>query len=133
MDEHEDFYNRPFLFRKAAFSRETGRIYPDAIDWKGSIQVDWSFLLKRFPGNFVSWGSLSLEAQRLVREKHGTISGFQTECSSEKPAPRDAEKELMYLSPGPLYVDPKTGVLLGWKRVPETPFEILVVQRPIKP
>lgn len=131
MDANQDFYNRPFSFRTAAFSRETGRIYPDSVNWRGEIHVDWSFLLKRFPGHFVSWGSLSLEKQRLIREKHTALTGFQTERSSARPAPQEAEKELMYLIPGPLYVDPDTGVLLGWKRVPETPFEILVVQRPL--
>jgi hypothetical protein len=130
-DKH-DYYNRMFDLRKAAVCRETGRIFPDAVNWFGTIKVDWSFIATRYPGNFVSWGSLT-EAQKLhIIDMHGSLEGFQTEYSSSKPSPRDVEREYALLSPGPLYVDVSTGILMGWKEVPETELEVLIIQKPIE-
>jgi len=125
-----DYHNRLIDFKKAAFCRETGRIFSDAIISFGRISVDWSFLQKRFPGNFVSWGSLSLESKTALMEKHGSLKAFQTEFSSSRPSPKDVEEEYANEKPGPLYVDPDTGVLLGWQEVPETNLEVLIVQKP---
>jgi len=127
-----DYYNRIFDFNKAAFCRETGRIFPNAVNALGVIDVDWSFLQKRFPGHFVSWGSLTPEQQLIVQEKHGSLKDFQIDESSPKPRPMDVDLFFAYSKPGPLYVDIETKVLLGWKEVPETDLEVLIVQKPRK-
>jgi hypothetical protein len=124
--------NRIFKLSSSAFCRETGRIFQDCITWYDMINLDWSFLQKRYPGDYVSWGSLSKEHQDLIQQAHGSLEGFQTEQSSPTPAPRAVEPHYAYTKPGPLYVDPETKVLLGWKVVPGTEFEVLIVQKPIK-
>ena len=125
-----DYYNRMFDFNKAVIGRLTGRIFPDALSWHGAISVKWDFLQKRFPGEFVSWGSLTEEQQLMIMDKHSSLEGFQTEFSSSRPSPRAIEPEYAYKKPGPLYVDIDTGVLLGWKCVPKTDLEVLIVQKP---
>jgi hypothetical protein len=130
-DLHQ-YDNRIFKLSRAAFCRETGRIFQDCVTWYDTINVDWTFLQKRYPGHYVSWGSLSKELQDSIREAHGSLEGFQTEYSSPTPSPRAVEPEYAYTKPGPLYVDPVTKVLLGWKVVPGTEFEVLIVQKPIK-
>jgi len=126
----QDYNNRIFLLRNSAFCRETGRIFPDCIGWLDTINVDWGFIKKRYPGNFVSWGSLSKAQQDAVIEAHESLEGFQTEFSSKEPMPKAVEPEFAFLKPGPLYVDIDSFVLVGWKNVPDTTLEILVVQRP---
>lgn len=130
---YRQYDNRMFNIRKIAFCRETGRIFPDAVTWYGKIKVDWNFLQQRYPGNWVSWGSLNEEQKRVVKESHNVIQGFQTAYSSTKPSPRAIEQEFAYIKPGPLYVDLETYILLGWKEVPGTDLEVLIVQKPIKP
>lgn len=124
--------NRVFKLNRAAFCRETGRIFQDCVTWFDTINVDWTFLQKRYPGNYVSWGSLSKEQKDIIREAHNSLDGFQTGYSSPTPAPRAIESEYAYTKPGPLYVNLETKVLLGWKVVPGTEFEVLIVQKPIK-
>lgn len=126
----QDYHNQLISFRRAAFCRETGRIFPDCIDWFGNIQVDWTFLQKKYPGVFVSWGSLTLPQQIAIRDMHISLEGFQTESSSAQPLPKAVEARYVFIKPGPLYVDINTYVLLGWKMVPGTNLEVLVVQRP---
>lgn len=130
-DLHQ-YDNRIFKLKRASFCRETGRIFQDSVTWYDTIQVDWNFLQKRFPGHYISWGSLSKELQDELREIHGSLEGFQTAFSSPTPAPRGIEPEYVYAKPGPLYVDLETKVLLGWKIVPGTDFEVLIVQNPKK-
>lgn len=125
-----DFDNRMFDLDKAALCRETGRIFPNALTWSDKIKVDWSFLKKRYPGNFVSWGSLSEEAKKDIRAAHHSLYGFQTEFSSPQPAPRMVDYETALRKPGPLYVDLDSKILLGWKCIPDTEFEVLIVQKP---
>jgi hypothetical protein len=125
--------NRIFDMHRAAVCRETGRIFPNAITWYDSIKVDWSFLFKRYPGNFVSWGSLSSEEQQDIRSFHDSLEGFQTKLSSPKPSPRSIEQQYAFAKPGPLYVDVNSKVLLGWKCIPDTEFEVLIVQKPRRP
>lgn len=126
--------NRPFKLRKAAFCRETGRIFPNCVTMFDTIKVDWTFLQKRYPGDYVSWGSLNGDQRKAISDAHeGRLYGFQTEMSSPNPAPRAIEPEYVITTPGPLYVDLQTKVLLGWKVVPETDLEVLVVQKPKKP
>jgi len=122
--------NRIFEFKKAAFCRETGRIFPDSITWYDKIKVDWSFLQKRFPGRYVSWGSLTEEQQEIIRQAHDSLVGFQTDFSSPHSKPSALEAKYAFAKPGPLYVEIETGVLLGWKIVPGTELEVLVVQKP---
>ena len=128
--DYQEYDNRMFDLRKAAYCRETGRIFPDAITWYDVIRVDWTFLQKRYPGNWISWGSLTDIQQQIIREAHHSIDEFQTDFSSPNPAPRAVEKEYSLLKPGPLYIDLETKILLGWKIVPETDFEVLIVQKP---
>ncbi len=124
--------NRIFKLGRATFCRETGRIFQDCITLFDTIKVDWTFLQKRYPGNWVSWGSLNKEQQDAIREVHGSLERFQTIESSPNPAPRAIESEYIYTKPGPLYVDLETKVLLGWQIIPKTEFEVLIVQKPMK-
>lgn len=127
-----DYHNRMFDPNSAAFCRDTGRIFPNAVTWYGVIKVDWGFLQKRFPGNFVSWGSLTEEQKITIIDRHQSLEGFQTAVSSPTASPRKIEPEYSQIKPGPLYVDVDTGVLLGWKCVPDTELEVLVVQKPVE-
>lgn len=122
--------NRIFSLKRAAVCRETGRIFTEAVTWYDKIKVDWKFLQKRYPGSFVSWGSLTSEQQGLVRNVHGSLEGFQTDFSSPHPSPKSIEAKYALAAPGPLYVDINTNVVVGWKSVPETDVEVLIVQKP---
>lgn len=122
--------NRAFDIKKTALCRETGRLFPDAITWYDVIKVDWSFIQKRYPGNYVSWGSLSEMQQKSIRAIHESLEGFQTVDSSSTPSPRLVEERYALEKPGPLYVDIETGVLVGWQCVPDTEIEVLIVQKP---
>lgn len=122
--------NRIFSLRNSALCRETGRIFPNARTWYGKVYVDWTFLQKRYPGKYVSWGSLTAEQQGLVRNAHDSLEGFQTDFSSPNPQPRAIAAKYAFAKPGPLYVDLDTKVLLGWKEVPDTDLEVLIVQKP---
>lgn len=126
----KQYDNKIFKLKKAAFCRETGRIFQDCVTWYDAVIVDWTFLQKRYPGHYVSWGSLSREQQQSIKEAHLSLDGFQTNLSSTHPAPRAIEPEFIYTKPGPLYVDLETQVLLGWKIVPGTDLELLIVQKP---
>ena len=136
MSEASYFYdmrqydNRIFKIKKAAFCRETGRIFQDCITLFDTIKIDWTFLQKRFPGHWISWGSLSREQQQAIRDLHVSLEKFQTIESSPNPSPRGIEPTYAYAKPGPLYVDLETKILLGWQIVPGTDFEVLVVQKP---
>lgn len=127
-----DYYNQMFDVTRAALCRDTGRLFPNAMTWYGTIKVDWSFLQKRYPGTFVSWGSLTEVQQLKIRDRHASLEGFQTEFSSPTSSPRAIELDYVYKKPGPLYVDIDTGILLGWKIVPDTELEVLIVQRPLE-
>lgn len=122
--------NPPIDFTRASYCPETGRIFPDSVTRSEQILLSWDFLQRRSPGIFVSWGSLSEEEKGVVRLLHGEIEGFQTEKSSQNLRPESVESDFALTSPGPLYIDRRTKVLLGWKKVPGTHFEVLVVQRP---
>ena len=124
--------NRMFDLSKAAVCRETGRVFPEAINIFSQIKVNWGFLTKRYPGLYVSWGSLSEEQKVEVLSHHAEVKGYQMEKSSPTSSPRLIEPEFALVKPGPLYVDFEKKVLLGWKEVPDTEFEVLIVQKPIK-
>lgn len=128
--ELQDYNNPMFDLRYSAVCRETGRIFPDSITWMDTIRVDWNFLQKRKPGQYVSWGSLSQDQQEYLKEIHGSLEGFQVELSSPNPLPRAIEPKYAIEKPGPLYVDIDTYVLLGWKIVPGTDLEVLIVKWP---
>lgn len=130
-DKHQ-FDNRIFEMKSAAICRETGRIFTNCVTWFDTINVDWSFIQKRYQGQYVSWGSLNEDQQRAIRDIHESLEGFQTEFSSPVPSPRMIEPQYAFEKPGPLYVDVNTGVLLGWKCVPETELEVFIVQKPIR-
>lgn len=127
-------YDNPvFSLKQAGFCRETGRLFPNCLTIWGSIDIDWNFLQKRYPGVYVSWGSLNKEQREELRYAHEyQLEGFQTAFSSPTPSPRAIEPEYAYSKPGPLYVDLETKVLLGWKQIPETFLEVLIVQKPIR-
>lgn len=132
MSNFNDYDNQPIDFSRAAYCRDTGRIFPDCITWTGAIHVDWSFLPKRHKGHYVSWGSLSSQAKQEIMRHHTSLKGFQTEISSPLASPQSIEINYAEAKPGPLYVDPATKILIGWKEVPETPLEVLIVQHPTK-
>ncbi|WP_068467845.1 hypothetical protein [Candidatus Protochlamydia phocaeensis] len=132
MYNFRQYDNRIFKLKRAAFCRETGRIFTNCVTWMETVKVDWTFLQKRYPGNYVSWGSLNDDQQRAIRDAHDSLEGFQTDFSSPSPSPRAIEPEYIYVKPGPLYVDIETKVLLGWKIVPGTELEVLIVQKPVR-
>ena len=129
----KQYDNRIFRLSKAAYCRETGRLFPNCIDFLDHIYLDWSFLNRRYPGVYVSWGSLTLQQQKAIRDIHGSLEGFQTEESSPTPSPRLIEPEYCFTKPGPLYVNFTTKELLGWKIATDTDIEVLIVLKPIKP
>lgn len=122
--------NQPFNFRRSLFCRETGRIFPNSIDWLGRASLDWDFLQKKRAGSWVSWGALPPDTQRKIRDKHESLELFETEFSCPKTLPKEITPEYVYHEKGPLYVDLDTHVLMGWQKVPYTEFEVLVVQHP---
>lgn len=122
--------NRIFSLKRSAVCRETGRIFPNAVTWYDKIKIDWTFLQKRHPGNYVSWGSLTSEQQEIIRLAHDSLEGFQIDFSSSIPSPRYVEAKYAFANPGPLYVDLNTKTLLGWKSVPDTELEVMIVQKP---
>jgi len=128
-DLHQ-YDNRIFSLKHSSLCRETGRIFPESVTWYGTIKVDWNFLQKRYSGTYVSWGSLTDTQQESIRSLHYSLDGYQTDFSSSNPSPRAIEPEYAYTKPGPLYVDLTKNVLLGWKIVPDTDFEVLIVQLP---
>lgn len=130
--EKHEYDNRIFELSRSAVCRDTGRVFPNCITWLGTMKVNWTFLQKRFPGQYVSWGSLNDTQQGAIREAHGSLEGFQTEASSKNPAPSEIEPEFAFAKPGPLYVDINTKIVLGWQCVPDTMFEVLIVQKPRK-
>jgi len=130
-DLHQ-YENQMFDLNYAAICRDTGRIFPNCVTWFDTFDLDWSFLEKRHKGKYVSWGSLSPEQQTLLKEKHDSFDGFQTKYSSPTSTPRMIEPEYVHTRPGPLYVDIESDVLLGWKSVPDTDLEVLIVQKPKK-
>lgn len=125
-----EYDNRIFEIRQAAYCRETGRVFFNALTFFDTLEVDWKFLVKRFPGNWVSWGSLTSLQQEAIINSHHTLEGYQIDNSSPAPSPRGITKEYCYTRPGPLYVDVETKILLGWKQVPNTQLEVLIVQKP---
>lgn len=132
LHEKHQYENRLIDIKRAAFCRETGRVFADCITWYGVIRIGWNFIQKRFPGDYVSWGSLSEQQQDIVRSSHDTLEGFQVNFSSPIPSPRLVESKYAMEKPGPLYVEIKTGTLVGWMCVPETELEVLIVQKPLK-
>lgn len=119
-----------FDLRRAAYCRETGRIFPNVLTWYNTLNVDWNFLNKRYPGNWVSWGSLSDKQQEYALKAHHQLEGYQMERSSRQPQPRLVEPEYAFSKPGPLYIDLDTNIFLGWKCVPDTDYEVLIVTKP---
>ena len=129
--DNHSYDNRIFSMGRAVICRETGRIFQNAYNCWGRPTVTWSFLQQRCKGTWVSWGSLTPELQSQITQLHGEkMKGFQTTRSSPTPSPRGIEEEYVYTKPGPLYVDLQSKILLGWKLVPETNLEVLIVQRP---
>ncbi|MCB1119294.1 MAG: hypothetical protein KDK65_04980 [Chlamydiia bacterium] len=125
-----EFHNRPFNVDQAAVCRETGRVFPNARDWLGRYHVEWDFIAKRYPGSYVSWGSLTKEKQEEIRKLHGSLEGFETDFSCPNPLPRDITPTYAHHYHGPLYVDLNSFVLVGWKEVPDLDLEVLIVQKP---
>jgi hypothetical protein len=130
MSSFHEFDNIMFDIRKASYCRETGRLFPNSLTFVGEIKVDWTFLKKRYPGNWVSWGSLDAAQQAAIGALHLSLDGYQTAFSSPDPSPRSIAEQFAYSIPGPLYVDLATNNLLGWKIVPNTDLEVLIVQKP---
>ena len=117
-------------FSKAAICPTTGRIFTDCVFDGKIVSLDWNFITKRSPGVYVSWGALPEDEKGIVRLVHATLDGYQTETSSMNIRPDRCEKDISTLSPGPLYVDRKTKVLIGWVKVPGTDFEVLILRHP---
>lgn len=127
---HSQPENPFFDFALCSICPVTGRIFPDTVTKRGRVHVDWTFLQKRYPGRYVSWGSLSELQRATLRLCHPSMLGFQMEHSCPRPLPSDIDAFHAVMRPGPLYVDLNTKILLGWKEVPGTNFEVLIVQKP---
>lgn len=127
-----EYDNRMFPLSSLLICRETGRIFPNAKNWLGRPHLDWGFLNKRYPGHYVSWGSLTLGQKQAIYETHESLEGFQTAFSSPNPAPSAITPPYALTKPGPLYVDLETYVLIGWKMLPGTELELLIVQKPLQ-
>ena len=130
MEDQPQPENPKIDFATAAYCPTTGRIFPNCVGQGEQVTLDWDFLSKRHKGTYVSWGALAEEEQGILKLLHGSLEGFQTEKSSTRLRPEDVEEEFSSIAPGPLYVDRKEKVVIGWKKVPGTHFESLVVQRP---
>lgn len=114
----------------AAICRETGRVFPDSVNRFGVISLNWNFLNNRYPGKWISWGSLDPVRQADIRSCHDNMEGFQLETNSTQPMPKNVDSYHAMAKPGPLYVDITTKTLMGWQCVPGTTLELLIVQRP---
>lgn len=133
LNTFEDVENPTFDVRFAAVCPATGRIFPDCVNIFGGIRVDWGFIKRRAPGDWVSWGSLSKTQQDYILYRHeGGLHHFQTGDSCLNARPRDVDEYHALLKPGPLYVDVAAGLVMGWKLVPGTDLEVLVVQKPTR-
>lgn len=130
LQEQQKPDNPDIDFGYAAYCPKTGRIFPHCVQAGEQVSLSWDFLKQRYKGAFVSWGSLSEEERGILKLLHEYIEEFQIEKSSPEFRPEKIEEEYALLSPGPLYVDKATKVLMGWKKVPGTYFEVLVVQKP---
>lgn len=130
METFSEEDNPQIDFSKAAICPTTGRIFTNCVLRGKVVSLDWSFLEKRSPGTYVSWGALPEDEKGIMGLVHLTLDGYQTKQSSTNIRPEKCEKEISLLSPGPLYVDRKTKILLGWVKVPGTDFEVLLVRRP---
>ena len=122
--------NQPIDISKAAICRETSRIIKDAVFRGEIIRLGPRFMNDRYPGNWVSWGSLSQQQQGIVKLHHREVSGYQMEHSSRNRRPQEAEQYYAVMKPGPLYVDVSTNTFLGWQAVPGTYFEVMVIKKP---
>lgn len=130
LEEYPGYENRQLRFSRAMVCRDTGKIFPECISWSGKARLEWDFLKKKHPGTYISWGSLSDEQKRSFEEDHDSLEGFQTGFSCNEPLPKNITTDYAFAKPGPLYVDLETRVLIGWKYVPETELEVLIVQKP---
>ena len=128
--EQEQPDNPEIDFERAAYCPKTGRIFPDCVRPGEQISLSWDFIKRRYPGTFISWGALPEEERGVIKLLHDSFESFQTEKNSSKLRPEDVENEYATALPGPLYVDKSKKVLMGWKKVPGTYFEVLVVQKP---
>lgn len=126
--------NPPFDFNQASVCVRTGRIFPDTVNRMGVIRLPRRFFELRAKdwvhGRLISWGSLDEGQRSILGRLHSSLEGFQTEASSRRPNPEDTERRFWEKKPGPLYVNLSTAVLVGWKCVPGTDLELLVIQRP---
>lgn len=126
----KQYDNQVFKLRKSAYCRETGRIFINCVSIFNTVNVDWTFISKRYRGNYVSWGSLTRDQKIDIANAHESLEKFQTTISSPEPSPRNVASEYVFVKPGPLYVDVNTKVLVGWQEVPDTGMEVLIVQKP---
>lgn len=125
-----DGENLVFDLTRAAVCRETGRIFPDAVNSFDVIKLKKNFVSGVYPGKFVLWGTLSFEFQESLREKHHSLEGFQTQGFDRESDFTKEDRVRGFVKPGPLYVDVETGVVIGWKRVLGTELEVFIVQKP---
>ena len=107
--------NAPIDLTKAVFCRETNRIFSSSINAFGEIDLTRNYLKKYYSSKLVSWFRLRESEKLKLASMHTSLEGFQVGKG---------------LFPGPLFVDKKRSILVGWKRIPETEMEIIVIQKP---
>ena len=116
--------------KNSAICQDTGRVFFNVLDFFGVVRLKKDFLSTRYPGNYVSWGSLTEDEKKYIASCHTSMKGFQVESSSTHYDPLQIDSYHATLKPGPLYVDKAARILLGWQSVPGTALEILVIQFP---
>jgi hypothetical protein len=128
VEKIEDFFediqsqeNRSFNLERAAVCRETGRIFPNCLSNFDVVTLNRNYLSAVHPGQYIDWEVLGPREQAIILAKHNDVSGYQIGDQRTKfqgqPIPS-------------LYVDISTNTLIGWKKVPGTELQILVVQKP---
>lgn len=122
--------NPPIDWSLAAICTKTGRLFTQCVAVSGTIYLDWNFLKKRAPGEWVSWGALTPEHQGEIYSLYRDMSFYQTDLCSPDAQPSRTNSFYAMTRPGPLYVNPHTNELLGWVSVPDTSYEILIHSRP---
>lgn len=120
-DEIQSPENHTFDLERAAVCRQTGRIFPNALTKFDVVTLNRDFLSSVCPGNYIDFETLGPRERAIILAKHQDLEGFQIGDQRTK----------LYGEPIPsLYVDIATNTLIGWKNVPGTELQVLVVQKP---
>ncbi len=108
----------PIDWEQATFCPDTRRIFPKSLNQLGAVALPspyWRGVYDK--PSLTAWLFLTDEQKDEMFQLHGAIKGFQLGHQKR---------------PGPLFVDLKSKTLVGWKQVPDTDIEVLIVHYPEK-